>query len=151
MSRELSLTLCPDCDQPVVPVIARDGFAYAERDDDGPWGLADFGNDHLTAVRAPFNEYEGGWKRHRCSRRAEVKDLTTIHDVYAEQDKAPGLQFSVRQVGGDVSVGDRLTVFDDRGAEVRAEVRRVVAEVVPDWSTYTTRLEREQPRLGEMS
>jgi hypothetical protein len=145
---------CPDCGQEVVRAEFRDDEAFVEAAEGGSLrlGVAVLDLRPPPALQASLSadphRQDDRYRRHRCSRRVEVRELATIHSAYAEDDKRPEIAVDAKQLAGDVRIGDRLTVHDGNGAEVRVEVRRLVAMAVPDWTTYSTRLEREQTTLG---
>lgn len=133
------MTTCPDCGAEVVQVTIwvdcprREGrrAVYAEPHPDGQWVMRDAGDGEPIPVRHNGQKRYGGqerWRLHPCSRRARVPDdLGVVAEVYAGKNRRVAVNVPIHRIEGpqEVAKGDRLTIYDDNGNEVRATVERV--------------------------
>lgn len=135
---------CPDCGAEVAEVLRRNGRGLAEQTAGGPWVLRTFHGESLPTALIAARVRDGGpaeirWKLHKCSRRATVKDdLVTLASVYGKRKASPQMSVPINRLEeGVVDAGDVLTLVDQRGMQVRADVRRVEFVAVPRWDTLT--------------
>jgi hypothetical protein len=144
-----AMTTCPDCGAEVVKTSAYLGHynrvpVLAERCDDGPWVMLDLAEDPTPYRHKNAAEHHGQqrWRLHPCSRRALVADdLPTIAGVYGRdkpRKQGPAVNIPLSKIDGDnrdLEQGDRLTVYDGAGNEIRATVERVEFVARLDLST----------------